>query len=294
MSAAGANGRQAARRALRNFVSLLGGRAVGGALALAATLISARQLGPEGFGLIALVHAYTLIVRGLVNVKPFEAIIRYGVPLLERDDRAGLGRLLRACLRIDCASALTATAVAQIGVAVMTRGGLWPESFAPVAHGYCLWLLFMGQATASGALRLFDRFDAISLALVLGNGLRLAGVLVAGFALDPSVAAFATVWAISQIVQYLATQVLGWRVAVARVGGEHLRGGVRLAAIGVAHPGIWHFMHVVYWQSTLDLVAKPLGTVLAGALLGAEGAAMFRIAREFANVVAKPALLARQ
>ena len=38
---------------------------------------------------------------------------------------------------------------------------------------------------------------------------------------------------------------------------------------------------------------KSLGTLYA-ALLGPQGAAMFRIAREFANVVAKPALLVRQ
>ncbi|MEQ8663490.1 MAG: hypothetical protein RLW62_21945 [Gammaproteobacteria bacterium] len=294
MSTTATSARDATRRALRNFVSLLGGRAVGGGLALAATLISARQLGPEGFGLIALIHAYSLIVRGLVNVKPFEAIIRYGVPLLEHDERAGLGRLLRACLTIDCASAFAATVVGELGILLMTQGGLWPASFAPVAHGYCLLLLFMGQGTASGALRLFDRFDAISLALVLGNGLRLVGVVVVGFVFEPSVAAFAAVWAVSQVVQYLATQVLGWRVAFARLGATHLRGRAPLAALGREHPGIWHFMHVVYWQSTLDLVAKPLGTLFAGALLGAEGAALFRIAREFANVVAKPALLARQ
>ena len=293
MSRAG-DGNGASRRALRNFVSLLSGRAVGGALALGATLISARVLGPNGFGLLALVHAYTLIVRGLVNVKPFEAIIRYGVPLVERDDRGALGRLMRACLAIDCASALLATALAELGVPLMTRAGLWPASFEPVAAGYCLLLLFMGQATASGALRLFDRFDAISIALVLGNGLRLTGVAVVGFVLEPSLAAFAGVWAISQAVQYLAVQVLGWQVAFAHIGRPHLRGRVRLRRVGEEHAGIWRFMHVVYWQSSLDLVAKPLGTLLAGASLGAEGAALFRIAREFANIVAKPALLARQ
>ena len=288
------DGNGAPRRALRNFVSLLSGRAVGGALALGATLISARMLGPSGFGLLAMVHAYTLIMRGLVNVKPFEAIIRYGVPLVERGELGTLGRLMRACLVIDCASALLATTIAELGVPLMTRAGLWPPSFEPVAAGYCLLLLFMGQATASGALRLFDRFDAISIALVIGNGLRLAGVAVVGFVLEPSLAAFAAVWAVSQVVQYLAVQLLGWRVALARIGRAQLRERVRLRDVGGEHAGIWRFMHIVYWQSSLDLVAKPLGTLLAGASLGADGAALFRIAREFANVVAKPALLARQ
>ena len=50
-------------------------------LALGATLITARALGVESFGTLVLVHAYVMLVRGIVNLKPFEAIEVTAAPL---------------------------------------------------------------------------------------------------------------------------------------------------------------------------------------------------------------------
>ncbi|MGR8919025.1 MAG: lipopolysaccharide biosynthesis protein, partial [Gammaproteobacteria bacterium] len=172
------------RRVVRNFLTLLGGRAAGGVLAFLATVLSARLLGPAGFGIVALVHAYVMIVRGLVNIKPFEAIVRFGVPLLDDRRHAELGRLLRACLLIDLCSAAGGAAVAAAGVPLMAALGVWDATANPVALAYALALLCSGQATASGVLRIFDRFDAISGALVIANGARLLGVVLGGVIFD--------------------------------------------------------------------------------------------------------------
>ncbi|MCB1747704.1 MAG: hypothetical protein KDK06_11045 [Gammaproteobacteria bacterium] len=282
------------RSVLRNFLTLLGGRAAGGALALAATLLSARALGAAGFGLVALIHAYTLVIRGVMNVKPFEAVIRYGVPLLDDDDRPSLATLLRTLLLVDVAAALLGTLVGVAGAPLMARAGVWSSEVTPLAMAYSLLLLTTGQGTASGALRVFDRFDAIAKAQVAGNGARLAGVAVVTWAGEPGVASIATVWAASQVLQNVMTLAYGWSVTRARLGADAWRGHPAPRAIAARHPGLWRFLHVVYWQSSLDVVPKSLGTVMAGGLLGTEGAALFRIAREFGNVVAKPALLARQ
>lgn len=294
MTASRSAARQALDRVVRNFAMLLGGRAIGAVLALSSTLIAARVLGPAGFGLVALLHAYVLTVRGLINLKPFEAIVRYGVPLIEDRDHAALARLLRAGLVIDVLSAVTGTLVALAGVRLMTAFDVWTAATEHTAMAYCLLLLTAGQGTASGILRSFDRFYLLSAALLLGNGLRLAGVLALTLSGTATPTTVAAVWAVSQAGQYLAEQVFGWREARARIPAPQWRAPIDLPALRARHPGIGHFLHVIYWQSSLDLVPKALGTLLAGALLGNEGAALFRIAREFANVVSKPALLVRQ
>jgi len=79
---------------------------------------------------------------------------------------------------------------------------------------------------------------------VLGNGLRLAGVAMFGFVRERSLAAFAGVWALSRVCQYLAVQVLGWRAAFSHIGRHHLRVRVLLRRVGEEHAGVWHFMHV--------------------------------------------------
>ena len=69
----------AMRRILGNFGVLIRARGIVALLAFAATALTARALGPAEFGIVVVVHAYTLVVRGLLNFQPFEAIVRYGV-----------------------------------------------------------------------------------------------------------------------------------------------------------------------------------------------------------------------
>lgn len=284
----------ALRRVLQNFMVLASGRAAGGVLGFIATLLSARALGPEDFGVVALISAYVLVVRGFVNIKPFEAVVRYGVALADDQDHEGLARLLRGSFLLDCISAVSGALIA-VGVAYMAGPLMgWSTTTTSTAMWYGLVLLGSGTATASGSLRIFDRFDALSRVQVLSSAWRLGGVVLVTELGLANVGSIAAVWASGQFVQYAATSWYGAQVVFARMPWRRLRGPFELNKLGHSHPGIWGFLNVLYWQATLDLVPKSLGTLYAGALLGPQGAAMFRIAREFANVVAKPALLVRQ
>ena len=199
----------ALRRVLQNFVVLASGRAAGGWLGFIATLLSARALGPEDFGVVALISAYVLVVRGFVNIKPFEAIVRYGVALADDQDHEGLARLLRVSLLLDCVSAVSGAVIA-IGVA-FAAGPLmgWSTTTTAVAMGYSLVLLGSGTATASGSLRIFDRFDALSRVQVLSSAWRLGGVVLVTELGHASISSIAAVWASAQFVQYLATLCYG-------------------------------------------------------------------------------------
>lgn len=286
--------RRTGSRIFRNFMKLVGGRFFGGLLALGATLITARSLGVESFGTLVLVHAYVMLVRGIVNLKPFEAIVRFGAPLLDRGDFSSLCQLLRTTFVIDLCTAVAGTVGALLGIELMLLFGGWGDQTAEIARWYGLVLLACGYGTASGLLRVCDKFGAISLALVIGNTVRFIGAAAISVWGEISVAAFAAVWAGSLILRFLCLQLFGWRTALKTIPASDLRGGISFREVSRRHPGIWHFVHIVYWNSTLDLVPKSVGTLAAGALLGAEQAGLFRIAREFANVISKPALLIRQ
>ena len=83
------------RRAVRNFGKLLRGRSVAAVLELLTVVILARSLSPANFGNIVLVQTYVLVVRELFNFKLFEAIVRFGVPLIEAKDENSFKQLLR-------------------------------------------------------------------------------------------------------------------------------------------------------------------------------------------------------
>lgn len=281
----------AMRRILGNFGLLVRGRGVAALFVLAATVLTARTLGPADFGVVMLVHAYALVIRGLLNVQPFESVVRFGVPLLEIGDTPTLRRLLWLSLKVDLACATSAAALAIIVAPLAAWLFDWQQPVALTAMIYGAVLITTASGTATGLLRLFDRFDLLGRQLMIGPLVRLAGVLAA-WALDTGVTGFVLAWALGYGAEHLFTIVCGWRLYGHRIGGR-LRPD-RSDGPQPRIPGVANFLWVTYWQSNLDLAGKQLPTLLAGALLGSVGAGLFRLAQQVASVLAKPAALIRQ
>ena len=99
------------RRVLGNFGLLLRGRGIAAVMLLGATALTARALGPAEFGMLVLMQTYVLLIRGLLNFKQFQAIIRYGVPAHDAGEIRTLVRLIAVSRRLDRRSILVATAL---------------------------------------------------------------------------------------------------------------------------------------------------------------------------------------
>jgi O-antigen/teichoic acid export membrane protein len=287
-----ASGRASIRRVFANLGFLVRGRALAAVMMLGATVMMARALGPKGFGVVMLIQSYVLLIRGLLNFRSFEAVIRYGVPAHDAGDLQGLRRLLTLCHRVDRIACLVATVVALalaplVGPLVgVGRGDI------PLLAGYSLVLLTTGNNTADGILRLFDRFDSISWQMTIRGTLSLAGVAVAWWLGSP-LAVFVGIMAGAYAVEELYMSWRGWLEYRRQMGRVPLDAGARDARMA-EFPGLRRFLWVTYWQSNMDLVPKHLATVLAGALLGAASAGLVRLTRQISGVVSKPAVLIRQ
>lgn len=164
------------KRLLTNFGWLAGGRTTGALMALAATVLAARSLGAQEFGLVVLIHAAALMLRQLCNVKTSEAVIRYGVPLAE-DARTGeLKGLLIRFARIDAVAALVAATSAAVLLLFFSDQFKLSDELLSVAAIYILVLLPSIAGTAKGTLRLLDRSGALSAQLTVGPALKLAAI----------------------------------------------------------------------------------------------------------------------
>jgi len=69
-------------------------------LSLAYLAIAARSLGPEQLGVLILVHAYAVVVAGVAGFQSWQAIIRFGAPMQQGEDRQALKSLIRFAIRI--------------------------------------------------------------------------------------------------------------------------------------------------------------------------------------------------
>jgi len=279
-----------ARRVAVNFGWLLGGRGSSAVVTLAATVLTARALGAEGFGTVVLIHTTALVIRQLCKIKTAEAVIRFGVSLRDDGSEDAWWRLLGALFRLDLATAVLAALVAT-GVNALMAPALDVEpALQQAAWWYSLALLFSCTSTAKGALRVHARYALLGVLSVAGPAVRLAGV-VAAFALDAGAPWYVVIWAAGLLVEDIVVLTAARRVLrppirwpLARTPGAAFRDT----------PGLSGFLAVIYWQSNLDVFPRQVVTLLVGAWFGAAGAGVFRLARDIAEVLGKPVVLLRQ
>ena len=277
------------KRVFANFRLLVFGRVCASVLNLVAITVMARAINLNEFGTVVLVFVYLLTIRVLANLKPFLAVIRWGVPALDSGDRDTLTRLLVLTNRIDWCAAATAM---LLGVLLAPLVGTllgWSDRIIGYAMAFSVVLLASGTGTATGVLRLMDRFDAIAIQNAVGPAVRCLGALGAWYYEAP-MDAFVAIWCVSLGMESL---YLAWRGRrECRVHGYRFSPFHKTSL--ASFPGFPRFLGIAYVQTVLDLVPHRFSTIMVGAVLGAESAGLFRAASECYTVVARPAVMLRQ
>lgn len=280
------------RRVLGNFAFLARGRGVAAVLMLGSTMLMARALGPDEFGLVVLIQAYTLLVRGLLDFQSYEAVVRYGVPLHDAGDTPALRRLITVCRRVDRRASLIATALALVAAPLVGPSLGLDRAHVLLLAGYSLALLATGNGTSGGLLRLFDQFDALGRQMAIGPIVRFTGVALAWWLQAPA-PVFVGVLALAFTSENLYLNWVGRREYRRRVGPPPPGATVSDARLG-EFAGLRGFLWVTYWQANMDLVPKHVSTVLASYLMGPAEAGLLRLGRELASPLSRAAVLIRQ
>lgn len=261
-------------------------------LTLSSTALMAATLSVEDFGKVVLMHTYVVVVRGLFQFKPFESIVRFGVPLLDNNETHRLFTLLCLTRIIDVSSSFLAT-LGAIALIPLVAGYLhWDAQFSQIAMFYSGVLIVTGTGTATGVLRLHNRFDALSIQLIIAPVTRFVGV-AAGAYWHANLFVFMFVWALAMVSGNIYLMLRGHLELRRHLSGsiwrdQHLKNIFNVPA------DFWHFAFVVYGQTQVDLVTKHVNTLLAGIFLGPGAAGLLKVAKDFAKILATPAVLIRQ
>jgi O-antigen/teichoic acid export membrane protein len=280
------------KRVLKNFGVVLRGRGIAAVFSLAATGLMANALSAREFGLIILLHTYVLVVRGALNFRTFEAVVRFGIPLAESKAQNQLFSLLRSTALIDIAAALAALVIGMIAAPLAGHYLQWEGGMANWAIVYCMVILATANGTPNGILRIYNRFDALGVQFTVGPALRFI-LVVAAWLMDASMFAFLIAWGSAFAVGHVYMTLRGL-LELRRQTGHGLWPGFRWGEVRDRDSEFWKFIGVVYWQTNIDLLPKHVSTLLAGGLLGPAAAGLFRLAREFSTVLTQPAVMLRE
>ena len=281
-----------AQRVFKNFAVVLRGRGVAAAFNVVALALMANALSPVDFGLVVLLHTYVLAIRGFLNFRTFEAVVKYGVPMHESDDNDGLRRLLRITTSVDVMSSIVATLLGVFAASITGKFLHWDAHIVTIAAIYSLTMLTTATGTPNGILRLYDRFDVLGIWYMISPAIRFFGVVIAWF-FDADMLAFVGVWAVAFVFENIWIYLRGHR-EIHQHMSESIWRGFRVRELAETTPEFRHFMGVIYWQTNVDLLPKHLAVLLAGSLLGPAGAGMFRLANDFSTVLSKPGLMLRE
>ncbi|MGQ3056232.1 MAG: lipopolysaccharide biosynthesis protein [Nevskia sp.] len=277
------------RQILSNAGILLGGKALNGALSLGATALAARALGVDAFGVLVLVHAYVQTIGEIAKFQSWQALLQYGTAPLDAGRIGEFQRVLRFSLLLDALSGVGGVIIALLGVLLLGSTLGWPATLSPQVGLYSLVIVFMVSATPTGALRLLDRFDLLAWQSAIDSWVRVIGALIA-WKLGAGLTAFLAIWFAGQVVAFVF--LFGAALTTLRARGA--LAGFRLRTSGSlteGFPGLWSFVWSTNLNSTLALAFTHVSTLMVGALLGARDAALFRVAKQLGDAVAKPAKL---
>lgn len=276
-------------RILRNARALLSGKAVGGVLSLAYLAIAARGLGPEGTGALILAHTYAMVIAGLARFQSWQAVIRFGAPMIKAGDHDAFKRLLRYTIRLDILSGVVSVAVALLAAPYAAKAFGWSEEVRRLIYVYCFAVPFLIAATPTGVLRLFDRFKALGSQLTLMPVVRFIGAIILWIS-GAGLTSFIIVWIISVFIHGVSLWVLG----LVELSNRNLLPKITGAADEPAGRAWLPFMIKTNLSSSIDLMHDNIPILIVGGVLGSAAAGFLKIAYNLANLLAQPVSMFNQ
>lgn len=276
------------RRMFANAGILLGGKGFNAVFSMGAMAVAARALGVEQFGILVLIHTFTQAIGEIAKFQSWQAVLRYGTPALVEGRTGDLQRLVRFTVLLDAGAALAGMVLSVALAWVLGPKFGWPAALMPAAALYVTSVLFMVTATPTGILRLVDRFGVLSVQGTLGNLVRLTAGSLA-WALGGGIEWFLVAWYAATVVSGTYLIHAGWKELKVRglLEGFRWRGG----GLTRGFDGIWKFVFSTNLNATLELAFTHVGTLVVGWFLGPKEAALFRVARQVGEALAKPAKL---
>jgi O-antigen/teichoic acid export membrane protein len=152
---------------------------VGSALGVLATIVAARVLGLEDFGIFATVLATAAFFQMLFDLTVEEALTKFGFRYIAAEDWGRFHRLFRAALAFKLLGGVLGSAI-MLALAPFADSIFGAEGLAgPMRAAAALPLVQAPENVAATAMLLRGRYDIRSVMLAVSMGLRLAAVVVA-------------------------------------------------------------------------------------------------------------------
>ncbi|MEN7538011.1 lipopolysaccharide biosynthesis protein [Aurantiacibacter sp. DGU5] len=269
------------RSRIGSIMHLMSGSfAVAGIMALS-TVVAARALGPEAYGVLALVLTVGRICERFIRFESWQSIIRFGTQEDVEENPQAMSELFLLGLLLDIGCAWLATALMLAGgyIALPYIGLDRSDFYLLVIFAPAIAFNITGVPTA--ALRMADKFKLLAYFQLFSAGLRLTMAGIAWW-LGAPLYVFLAIWTVAQLINIAVFGLLAIRQLKDLGIPNPLSSGVR--GLTGRFPGFMAFAWSTNASSALRTLTTEADTLLVGALAGPTPAGAYHITKRFAKV----------
>lgn len=287
MTAGQENAPSPIKRVLANAGHLLSGRVVNAVVGLAYIALTARSLGKETMGVLVIINAFAQFLGEVAHFESWQTVLTYGTDPLLKKERTKFQQVLRLSLMLDLISSIIGVSLGVLGAWLFWKELRWPDGMSGYGALYALSIGVMTSATGVGLLRLFDRFRFLAAEQAVSSFVRMIGCAICAVTHAP-IQYFLLAWAAGTFASFF--YIAGIALWDLKKRGL-LDGFSILGPTSEGLPGVWRFALSTNFSGTLEVGFTHVLTMAVGALLGPTQAAFWRIGKQVADGMAKPARL---
>ena len=271
------------KKLFKNASVLLSGQVIASMMGLVSISLAARMLGPNKFGIFAMIQAYIVVVDKLLNFQSWQAVVKFGAGFHREDKKPQLQSLVKFCTLLDAITAVAAAVLAALIAVVVGRLAGWRHETIVAIVIFSGHILFSIYGTSNGLLRLFGRFKYISASKVAVAAIKLA-LVIAGYFLSAGLIGIVVIWVICSAAESLFFIVAGWRQLGRKTGTGFLKAEIRKC---LRDKILWKFVFSTNVEQSIRLASKELDILVVGAALGTAASGIYKIAKQFASVLTR-------
>lgn len=265
----------------RGVLHLFSGGFANSVIMLLATLLAARTLEPQQYGMMVLVLAIGRVSERLLRFESWQPLIRFVAEEEQHGNPATIARLYLFGLLLDIGSAFAAALLAiSFGLLAAGLVGLDAQNAWLILIYACAIAVNL-RGMPSAALRLAGKFRALAYFQLFANSLRLmlAGVC---FLADAGLVVFIVVWTAAQMLDSLLFLAYGLKVVRDGAIPSPLRASTR--GLRRDFPDFLKFAVSTNLSSMLRTFTHEMDTLLVGAFAGPAMAGLYNLAKRMAKL----------
>jgi O-antigen/teichoic acid export membrane protein len=276
-------------RILGNTGILIGSRVINAVCSFVYVAWAAQTLGLQDFGVMLLVITFAGMVCDITHLQSWQSLLHYGTSDFEQKRFDRFYDVLVFCIRADFISGLVGMVVGLGGVALLGGSFMGWSSQVQIDAALCmLTIFFMNTGWSTGMLRLCNRFKLVPVYEFLTTCVRTGGTGI-GFVCHFGIGYFLLVWCLTQLTMFVSCSCAGVYLVKKQTGGFPSFSHIILGRARIA--GIWSYTVRTSVNQVLESFFSQGATLLIGGRLGASEAAVYKVARQISNGLAKPAQL---